>query len=66
MIPKSIAGKVAVWIYITGYWFYLLFGAVVAWPRLPLTAWVNHVLLQAIHAVYWPILIALELFGFWR
>jgi hypothetical protein len=65
-MPKSFAGRLAIWIYITGYWFYLLFAAATAWPRLPLIAWAKYVLLQAIHALYWPILIALETFEFWR
>ena len=63
-MPRSVAGKVAMCTYITGYWFYLLFGAVITWPRLPLMAWVNYVVFQAVYAVLWPILIALELFGF--
>jgi hypothetical protein len=48
----------------TGYWFYLLVAAVLAWPRLPLMAWVNYVVFQAVYAAFWPILVALELFGF--
>jgi hypothetical protein len=63
-MPKSVAGKVAMWLYITGYWFHLLFAAVMAWPRLPLMAWANYVVFQAVYAVFWPILIPLELFGF--
>jgi hypothetical protein len=63
-MPKSVAGKVVMWLYITGYWFYLVFAAVMAWPRLPLMAWVNYVVLQALYAVFWPILVTLELLGF--
>jgi hypothetical protein len=62
-MPKSVAGKVVMWTYFTGYWFYLLVAAVLAWPRLPLMAWVNYVVFQ-VYAVFWPILVALELFGF--
>jgi hypothetical protein len=65
-MPKSIALKVILWFYIIGYWFNLLFAAAMEWPRLPLMAWVKYVLIQAIHALYWPILIALDLSGFWR
>jgi hypothetical protein len=56
--------QVVMWLYITGYWFYLVFAAVMAWPRLPLMAWVNYVVLQALYAVFWPILVTLELLGF--
>jgi hypothetical protein len=61
---KSVAGKVVLWLYITGYWFYLLFAALMAWPGLPLMAWVNYVLFQALYAVFWPILVTLELISF--
>jgi hypothetical protein len=37
---------------------------VLAWPRLPLMAWVIYVVFQAVYAAFWPILVALELFGF--
>ena len=63
-MPKRVAGKVVMWTYFTGYWFYLLVAAVLAWPRLPLMGWVNYVVFQAVYAVFWPILVALELFGF--
>lgn len=51
-MPKSIAGKIAMWTYVTGFWFYLLFGAVIAWPRLPLMPWLNHVGFQALCACF--------------
>lgn len=62
-MPRSIAGKVAWLTYLTGFWCYLFLGALDAWPRLSLSAWLNYVIAQAGYAVFWPILVALELFG---
>lgn len=62
-MPTSIAGKVAWLTYLTGFWCYLFLGGLAAWPRLPFTAWLSYVMVQAGYAVFWPILVALEFFG---
>jgi hypothetical protein len=64
-MPTSIAGKVAWLTYLTGFWCYLFFGALAAWPRLPFMPWLSYVIVQAVYAVFWPILVALDLFGSW-
>jgi hypothetical protein len=61
-MPTSIPGKMAWLTYLIGFWCYLFLGAIAAWPRLPLMAWLGFVSVQAVHAVFWPILVALELF----
>jgi hypothetical protein len=62
-MPLSIAGKLAWLTYLTGFWCYLFLGALDAWPRLPAMDWLSYVMAQAVHAVFWPILVALELLG---
>jgi len=63
-LPKSAAGKIAMWIYIAGYWAYWLLAAVTTWPHLPFMAWWNYVVFQLLYAALWPVLITLQLFGF--
>lgn len=63
-MPKSVAGKIAMWTYIAGYWVYWLLAAVTTWPQLPFMAWWNYVAFQLFYAAFWPILVTLQLFGF--
>lgn len=65
-MPTSFAGTIAMWTYLVGYWCYLFLAGIAAWPRLSLTAWFNYIVIQALCAVLWPILVEFESFGFWR
>lgn len=62
-MPTSVAGKVAWLTYLTGFWCYLILGALAAWPRLPFMPWLGYLVARVVRAVFWPILVALDLFG---
>jgi hypothetical protein len=46
-MPTSVAGKLALLTYLTGFWCYLFLGAIAAWSRIPLMAWLSFVSVQA-------------------
>jgi hypothetical protein len=65
MMPTSFAGKAAWLTYLTGCWCYFFLAALAAWPRLPLAAWLSHIVVKAGPAVFWPVLVALGSVGLW-
>jgi len=62
-MPMRITGTIALYTYLVGYWCYLFLASLAAWPRLPLVAWLKFVFITAGHAIFWPVLVAVESFG---
>lgn len=51
-------------IYAIGYWLYVGAAAVWYWPASrSLYDWLTYVLFQAIYAIFWPVLLAIQLVG---
>jgi hypothetical protein len=63
-MPTSITGMIALYTYLVGFWSYLFLASIATWPRLPIMAWLKYVLIKAGQATFWPVLVAVDSFGF--
>lgn len=59
-MPTSFPGTIAMWTYLVGYWSYVFLAGIAVWPRLSLMAWLDYVVIQAVYALFWPVLVALK------
>lgn len=50
-------------IYIAGFWFYFLGGAIQTWPRMSFMDWWGALIYQCFYAMFWPITLLLNASG---
>jgi hypothetical protein len=63
-MPTSVPGRIALYTYLVGFWCYLFLASIAAWPRLTLVAFLKYLFIKAGQATFWPVLVAVESFGF--
>ena len=62
-MPTTWWGKSLGVFYVGGYWLYVVAAAIYAWPTMGFSLWCGYVSFQFFYAAFWPILVALQLFG---
>ena len=64
-MPESRWGKALTFIYIAGYFLFLIVAGANTWSELSFADWRNYMAFQFIYAAFWPILLILSVAG-WR